>query len=155
MGRKNNLEVVLRDSSGDGMHAEVKFTAGRWVLRDLTRNPLYPTLVNRAPVQTADQPLGAHDVIQLGKLMLRVASLESTDVQDPQPVTATAAPVTATTTPATDQRIRASGLHLRIQAATSRSWDEALQAVVRNPAHTTPLPGQTVAGLVQHNPQLH
>jgi HD-GYP domain-containing protein (c-di-GMP phosphodiesterase class II) len=153
IGRQNNLEVVLRDYSVDRVHAEVKFTAGRWVLRDLTRNPLFPTLVNREPVQTADRPLGAHDVIQLGKLTLRVASVESAEVRDPYAVTAAASPVLPTT-PAADQQIRASGLHMRIQAATSRSWDEALQAVVRDPANTTPLPGQTMAGLVQHNRQL-
>ena len=50
IGRQNNLEVVLRDNSVNSNHAEVRLHAGRWVLRDVARNPLYPTLVNREPV---------------------------------------------------------------------------------------------------------
>src|SRR5262249_39342166 len=33
--------------------------------------------------------------------------------------------------PNADHQIRASGLHVRVQAATSRSWDEAVEGVVR------------------------
>jgi hypothetical protein len=135
IGRQNSLDVVLRDFSIERLHAEVKFTGGRWVLRDLARNPLYPTLLNREPLQGADRPLSIADVVQLGKLMLRVAELESGESR------ASVATVPAPTATA-DTQIRASGLHVRVQAATARSWDEALQSVVRDQlVPTTPLPG--------------
>ena len=47
IGRQNNVDVVLRDFSIDRLQAEVRFTGGRWVLRDLARNPAFPTLLNR------------------------------------------------------------------------------------------------------------
>ena len=138
IGRQNSLEVVLRDFSIDRLHAEVKFTSGRWVLRDLARNPLYPTLLNREQVQNIDRPLAVQDVIQLGKLMLRVAEMDSADSN----LITAGAPAGPATAPHVDQQIRASGLHLRIQAATSRSWDEALDGVTRDRLPpTTPLPG--------------
>src|SRR5947209_12167847 len=139
IGRQNTLEVVLRDFSIDRVHAEVRLSAGRWVLRDVTKNPLYPTLLNREQVQNVDRPLAAQDVIQVGKLMLRVAEMESADGGFASAMAAGPA-----TSPHVEHQIRASGLHMRVQAATSRSWDEALQGVARERATpTTPLPGAT------------
>jgi hypothetical protein len=136
IGRQNSLEVVLRDFSIDRLHAEVKFTGGRWVLRDLARNPLYPTLLNQQQVQNLDRPLAVQDVIQLGKLMLRVAALEGGEDGGYAP-----AHGGVLTAPRVEQ-IRASGLHMRVQAATSRSWDEALEGVARERSMpSTPLPG--------------
>jgi hypothetical protein len=147
IGRQNSLEVVLRDFSIDRLHAEVKFSAGRWVLRDLARNPLYPTLLNREQVQNIDRPLAVQDVIQLGKLMLRVAEMDSADNK----LITSGAPAGPATAPHVDQQIRASGLHLRIQAATSRSWDEALDGVTRDRLPpTTPLPGAMRPAAVAH-----
>jgi HD-GYP domain-containing protein (c-di-GMP phosphodiesterase class II) len=150
IGRQNNLEVVLRDNSVNSNHAEVRLHSGRWVLRDVARNPLYPTLVNREPVEKADRPLQTQDVIQLGKLMLRVTDLNTAEREAGFPVRAGVALATSTA----DHQIRASGLHMRIQAATSRSWDEALEAVTCAPEHSTPLPPQSIAGLTQQNRQL-
>src|SRR6516165_8940620 len=70
LGRQNHLEVVLRDFSIDRLHAEVGLSGGRWVLRRMSQNPLYPTSVNGEPVRGADRPLLPQDVIQLGKLTL-------------------------------------------------------------------------------------
>ncbi len=136
IGRQNTLEVVLRDFSVDRLHAEVKFAGGRWVLRDLARSPLYPTLLNQQHVHNADRPLAANDVIQLGKLMLRVTAMDSAEaggrlVSVPSPQTG----------PFVEQQIRASGLHMRVQAATSRSWNQALEEVTRERSlPITPLP---------------
>ncbi len=151
IGRQNNLEVVLRDFSVDRVHAEVRFAGGRWVLRDLAKNPLYPTVVNRDRVQGADRPLAVQDVIQLGKLMLRVVELESGETGSAGQTLPPGPPAASQA----DHQIRASGLHLRVQAATSRSWDEAVEAVVRDrPAPSTPLPGQVVPKISQPNLQL-
>jgi HD-GYP domain-containing protein (c-di-GMP phosphodiesterase class II) len=154
IGRQNNLEVVLRDFSVDRMHAEVRVAGGRWILRDLARNPLYPTLVNREPVDN-DRPLGADDVIQLGKLMLRVTAVEAAEIRGIYPPPAPASPAAPAAAPG-DQQIRASGLHVRVQVATSRSWDEAVDAVARErPAATAPTPVVTSGdGLLRQNQQL-
>jgi HD-GYP domain-containing protein (c-di-GMP phosphodiesterase class II) len=141
IGRQNSLDVVLRDFSVERVHAEVRLAGGRWVLRDLALSPMYPTLLNRQPVPGRDRPLAPQDVIQLGKLTLRVADLEVEG--DREVLVATAA----------EHRIRASGLHLRVQAATSRSWDEAVEGVAHRPADT-PLPGQAAAGLLRPSPKL-
>jgi HD-GYP domain-containing protein (c-di-GMP phosphodiesterase class II)/pSer/pThr/pTyr-binding forkhead associated (FHA) protein len=147
IGRQNSLDVVLRDFSVDRIHAEVRLLAGRWVLRDLSRNPLYPTAVNREPVQGTDRVLATQDVIQLGKLMLRVAEVETSDERSP--VLASAGPSTA---PGAEHQIRASGLHMCVQAATSRSWDEAVEGAMRvRPAASTPLPAEIAAPTAQAN----
>jgi hypothetical protein len=136
IGRQNSLDVVMRDFSIERVHAEIRFTGGRWVLRDLARNPLYPTLLNREPVATADRPLAVKDVIQLGKLMLRVAELEAPEQRNGAAPSGAAPPVGPSMAPQVDHQIRASGLHLRVQAATNRSWDEAVEGAV----HKRPLP---------------
>jgi hypothetical protein len=141
IGRQNTLDVVLRDYSIDRVHAEVRLLGDRWVLRDLARSPLYPTLVNREPVQGTDRVLGVQDVIQLGKVMLRVSELDTS--REPAAALAAAGPAMS---PLAEQQIRASGLHMRVQAATSRSWNEAVETVVRDRSLApTPLPAQIAA----------
>jgi HD domain/GAF domain/Inner membrane component of T3SS, cytoplasmic domain len=135
IGRRNNLDVVLRDYSVDPMHAEVRFSGGRWLLRDQAKSPLHITVVNREPVH-GDRPLAPQDVIQLGKVMLRVAELETGETPGP---TAAGSSDTAVS-PAGDCQIRASGLHMRVQAATARSWNEAIESVARDQLADTPLP---------------
>jgi hypothetical protein len=125
IGRQANLDVVLRDFSIERLQAEVRFSGGRWVIRDLAQNPAFPTVLNREPVNGADRPLRVQDVIHLGKVMLRVAEIEVVE-QPPMPQ-----PPGPATAPNADHQIRASGLHVRVQAATSRRWDEAVEGVVR------------------------
>src|ERR1043166_1957647 len=145
--RHSTLEVVLRDFSIDRVHAEVAWTSAGWVLRDVSRNPLYPTAVNGNPVRGEDRQLFPHDVIQLGKLTLRVAELESVDGQTPLPVPRNGPPDG-------DHQIRSSGLHVRVQATANGSWDEAMEAAVTHRGSDTPLPGNGLAGLVHQNQQL-
>src|SRR5205085_4695496 len=96
---------------------------GRWILRHASRNPMYLTSVNGEPVRAADRPLLPHDVIQLGKLTLRIAELETADAQPPMPTPRNGPPEG-------DNQIRASGLHVRVQATANRAWHEALEAAV-------------------------
>jgi HD-GYP domain-containing protein (c-di-GMP phosphodiesterase class II) len=152
IGRLNSVEVNLRDGSIDRMHAEVKFTGGRWIVRDLSRNPFYPTLVNREPINGSDRPLGARDIIQVGKLMLRVSELDPPEGPAPHTIAYRQNGSAA----GGESQFRASGLHMRVQATTSRTWEEALQAVggqqpVTGGARGAP---QEMAGLMQQNQQL-
>src|SRR5437016_836001 len=75
IGRQSSLDVVLRDYSVERLHAEVKYQGMRWVLRDMARSPMYPTVVNDVPVNGKDHVLQAEDVLQIGKLQLRVTDL--------------------------------------------------------------------------------
>src|SRR5437763_2665328 len=75
IGRQTNLDVVLRDHSVERIHAEIRHQGMRWILRDLAHNPMYPTLVNNASLVGKDQVLKFEDVVQIGKLQLRVSDL--------------------------------------------------------------------------------
>ncbi len=75
IGRQTNLDVILRDYSVERVHAEVKYQGLRWVLRDLAQNPSYPTIINDSPMHGKDHVLAAEDVLQFGKLQLRVLDL--------------------------------------------------------------------------------
>jgi len=147
IGRQSHLEVVLRDFSIDRIHAEVGLSGGRWILRHLSRNPLYLTLVNGEPVRAADRPLLPQDVIQLGKLTLRVAELDTAHG-------ATPAAISRNGPPEGDHFIRASGLHVRVQATANRTWHEALEAAITQRGADTPVPRNGLAGLVQQNREL-
>src|SRR5688572_28528845 len=61
IGRQTNLDVVLRDNSVERLHAEITHQGARWMLRDLARCSLYPTLVNSSPLSSKDHTLSAND----------------------------------------------------------------------------------------------
>ena len=75
IGRQTNLDVVLRDHSVERVHAEVRHQGMRWLLRDLAHNPMYPTLVNNQPLLGKDEVLKPDDIVQIGKLQLRVTDV--------------------------------------------------------------------------------
>jgi HD-GYP domain-containing protein (c-di-GMP phosphodiesterase class II) len=150
IGYQGNLDVVVRDRSVDRLHAEVRLAGGRWVLRDLARNALFPTLVNREVVFGTERPIQVQDIIQLGKSLFRVTELSVGSVCMP----AVALPLSPPSAPNADHRIRASGLHVRVQAATSRTWNEALEAAIQNKPTPTPLPGRGPGTMTEHGPPL-
>lgn len=125
IGRQTNLDVVLRDYSVDRLHAEVKHQGLRWVLRDLSHNPAYPTLVNDHLINGKDHVLKADDVLQFGKLQLRVSDLV---VDDPPPArTPLPAPLAGGASGPTT--IATSGVHMLVKAKTQQTWDKALELV--------------------------
>ena len=76
IGRQGNVDVALRDFSIDRVQAEVCLAGARWIIRDLSQNETYPTLVNGTRVGSGEQPLTPQDVLQFGKLSLKVTVLE-------------------------------------------------------------------------------
>ena len=135
IGRQTNLDVVLRDNSVERLHAEIRNQGMRWLLRDLAHNPMYPTTVNGVALGTKDQVLAADDLLQFGKLQLRVASLVNA-APDPMPART---PVTvprpgAFRPPTGDRNIATSGVHVLVRATAQQSWDKALECATRENA---------------------
>ncbi len=75
IGRQKTLEVVLDDPSIERIHVEVKRHGPRWQLRDVAKNPLFPTFVNGALMNGAPRELKMEDVLQVGQLYLRITQL--------------------------------------------------------------------------------
>jgi HD-GYP domain-containing protein (c-di-GMP phosphodiesterase class II) len=148
IGRKPQMDIVLRDFSVDRAHAEVKYQGFRWMLRDLAKNPAYPTLVNHVPV-TKDHVLSVHDLIQLGKIQLKVIQL-TVDAPPEAPPGRT----NGNGPPAShDQMIKTTGMHLRVQASARQSWDRALESVTTENVHR-PVQEKAMLALVRANHHL-
>jgi HD-GYP domain-containing protein (c-di-GMP phosphodiesterase class II) len=147
IGRQTNLDVVLRDNSVERVHAEIRYQGMRWLLRDLAESPLFPTRVNSAVVRTKDQALKADDIVQIGRLQMRVIDL--TVSEDPEALTQTPLPGALGSERAT-QFIRTSGVEMRVRAHAQQSWDKALESVtLQSPDH--PQQDQAMLALVRSN----
>jgi HD-GYP domain-containing protein (c-di-GMP phosphodiesterase class II) len=105
IGRLENLEVVLTDSSISRRHAEVVTTEQGWVVRDL--GSTNGTFLNGLRVGRADRKLRQRDVVQCGNLVMVVAVLE----EDVSP------------------SVETPNCGLRVEAATQNSWERALEVV--------------------------
>jgi putative nucleotidyltransferase with HDIG domain len=75
IGRQASLEVVVRDSSIDRLHAEIKFQGQRWMLRDLAQSEFYPTALNGRVLTGKSEHLKLNDLIQIGQVRFRVMAL--------------------------------------------------------------------------------
>ncbi len=76
IGRQGNVDVVLRDFSVDRLQAETRLAGSRWVICDLSQSDTFPTLVNGKRLGRGEQPLNLEDVLQFGKLHLKVTALD-------------------------------------------------------------------------------
>jgi putative nucleotidyltransferase with HDIG domain len=146
LGRQTNLDVVLRDHSVERVHAEIRHQGMRWILRDLAKNPMYPTRVNKTFLSGKDVVLNSEDIIQVGKLQLRVAELVV--VVEPQ---LSRTPLPAALGGADGlQRIMTSGNHMLVKARTQQTWDKALELVTLD-APSRPQQEQAMLALVRAN----
>jgi HD-GYP domain-containing protein (c-di-GMP phosphodiesterase class II) len=95
IGRHATAEVVIQDVSVDRLHVEFKFHGQRWMVRPLTENPYFPTLLNGQPLSNRGTQVRLGDVLLVGKLKFLVSSLGSKRPDDePAPAPASAAEVT-------------------------------------------------------------
>jgi HD-GYP domain-containing protein (c-di-GMP phosphodiesterase class II) len=145
IGRQQNLDVILRDYSVERLHAEVKHQGMRWILRDLAHNPAYPTLVNDHPMHGKDHVLAADDVLQVGKLQLRVSELVVE--QAPSSRTPLPAQLNGNSGPA---KIMTSGVQMLVKAKTQQTWDKALELVTLD-ASGRPQQDHAMLALVRAN----
>lgn len=118
IGRLNQLEVVLADASVTRCHAEVRATPRGWVVRDMGSTT--GTLLNGMAVGKTARPIQVQDVLQCGKLILKVAELV-----EEMP----AAPTARGVGPAT---IKTSGAFVRVQAAAQHSWEQGVQELAHD-----------------------
>jgi HD-GYP domain-containing protein (c-di-GMP phosphodiesterase class II)/pSer/pThr/pTyr-binding forkhead associated (FHA) protein len=106
VGRLENMEIVLNDSSVSRRHAEVAASEQGWVVRDL--GSTNGTYLNGVRVGRADRKLRQRDVVQFGNLVMVVAVLEEEVISGSE-------------TPSAG---------MQVQATTQNSWEKALEVAV-------------------------
>ncbi|HZZ80289.1 MAG TPA: FHA domain-containing protein, partial [Gemmataceae bacterium] len=131
IGRESNLDVVLRDYSVDRLHAEVKHQGARWFLRDVAQNVAYPTTINGVPISKPHE-LAANDMLQFGRMQLRVSEIvsEAHLVRTPAKLAAAQSADKNAGMP----KIMTSGIQMLVKAKTQQTWDKALEAVTNGAA---------------------
>ncbi len=115
VGRASSSDIVLNDASVSREHAEIRFTAQGWVLRDLGSSN--GTFLNGVVVGGSERRVRPNDLIKLGEVVLRVAAAE------PE--------VRPSADDRTPNKIRTSGACFKLQASSRRSWDRAVREAAR------------------------
>ena len=120
IGRLESADIVLQDFSVGRHQAEVILKNSQWIVRDLGRNERNPTLLNGCAIGLSECPLRREDILQCGNLALQVAHLEEPERETPK---------SQRVLPGS--HIKTTGSFVRVQAATRRTWDEALKVAAR------------------------
>ena len=102
-GRLGTLEIVLDDNSVSRRHAEVHVSEGAWKVRDL--GSTNGTFLNGVRLGTAEKQLRPRDILQFGKIAVIVEILEDVGTE------------------------KVPAEQLLVEAATSSSWEDALQGL--------------------------
>src|SRR4051794_1773992 len=123
-GRLATLEVVLDDSSVSRRHAEIRATPHGWRVRDL--GSTNGTFLNGARLGAGEWPLRVHDILRCGNVTLVVDRVS--EGREPE---AALGPD-----------------NLLVEAACSRSWEEALDGLAFDRNHC-PRPGEQLRTLVR------
>lgn len=139
IGRKASMDVVLRDTSVDKVHAEIKFQGQRWLLKDLANSPLFPTILNGKNISGKSEHVKLNDLIQIGQLKLRIAALASERVAPAGEPPAAKLESDDRTLPANDLTIVSAPLPSSKVAATPPDQQTPVPA---------PLPGATQPGVL-------
>src|SRR5262245_2248710 len=124
VGRLEQLEVVLDDSSVSRYHAEIRVTDRGWRIRDL--GSTNGTRLNGVRLGTGQWPLQERDLLQFGEVAVVVEALLEEREAEP------AAPAD----------------HLRIEATSRSSFDEALQHLAFD-GNRSPRAGEQLLALVR------
>jgi len=72
IGRSSHCTLVLNDTFVSGMHAVLTWRGGQWWLRDA--GSTNGTLLNQTPVPLDEVPLQFGDVIDIGRIRLKLAA---------------------------------------------------------------------------------
>lgn len=139
IGRQANLEVVIRDTSVDKLHAEIKFQGQRWMLKALAQSEFYPTYLNGRLIGSRAEQIKLNDLIQVGSIRMRVACLSAekvehtTGVVEPDASAPDVADITKTQPKA---------------RSPLPAWAADTPARASDPSVRTPVPGMTQPGVI-------
>jgi HD-GYP domain-containing protein (c-di-GMP phosphodiesterase class II) len=120
IGRQEGLEIALNDASVSREHAEIRARGDGWFIRDT--GSTNGTRVNNEPLHQSERKLELNDLIQCGKLFLRVSTIE---MNSPAPEPLPPSRFVRKADP--PKRVRTSGSFLKIQAHARNTWDKALE----------------------------
>jgi putative nucleotidyltransferase with HDIG domain len=124
VGRLASLEVVIEDNSVSRRHAEIRGTPSGWRVRDL--GSTNGTFVNGTRLGPGEWPVRSHDIIRCGNVQLVVDMLrDGRDVDAP-----------------------AGADNLHVEAAFSRSWEDALDFIAYD-SNRMPRPGEQLLALLR------
>ncbi len=124
-GRLSNLDIVLDDNSVSRLHAEVRATEHGWSVRDLKSTN--GTFLNGVRLEADEERhLQERDIIQCGKVAMVVESLGEAEPAPASP------PME----------------NLLVEAATSSSWEDALQGVAFD-RNRCPRPGDQLVAMLR------
>jgi putative nucleotidyltransferase with HDIG domain len=127
VGRVEECEVVLDDSSVSRCHAEVKATERGWRVRDL--GSTNGTRLNGARLGSEPRPLRARDLLQFGEVAIQVETLSDGEPE---------AEPDQSNVPEC----------LRVDAISQLSWDEAIEGLVFDDKGW-PRPGEQLVALLR------
>lgn len=144
IGRLDSLEIVLNDSSISRRHAEVVPTEDHWIVRDL--GSMNGTMLNGKRLGRTDQQLKDNDVVQCGDMIFNVSFASNGVPRNSWPEQVLPANALEVTQP----RIKTSGAFVKVQAATQRSWQQALEVVALD-KDQKPRQGQELLTLLRTN----
>jgi putative nucleotidyltransferase with HDIG domain len=130
IGRMDELEVVLSESSISRNHAEVALTEQGWIARDL--GSTNGTFLNGVRLGRTGRPLRANDILQCGNVVLLV------EVSEDRPPDLSETPCDG----------------LQVQAMAQQSLEEAAQQLAIEVTRSTE-PGQQLLSLIQAGQFLH
>jgi HD-GYP domain-containing protein (c-di-GMP phosphodiesterase class II) len=134
IGRQDGLEVVLDHPSVSRQHAELVIREWGGLVRDL--GSMNGTFLNGARIGQTFVRLKADDLVQCGEVVLRVV---------PLPEAGRGAVLLGT---GDHCELKLSHIDVEVQAATQRSWAEAVSAPTA-PAGGTLLKGNSLLGLLR------
>jgi putative nucleotidyltransferase with HDIG domain len=130
IGRLEDFEVLLHDSSISRRHAQVEFTELGWVVRDL--GSTNGTFLNGVRAGRTDQRIRERDLLQCGNIVLVVEQLSEE-------------PLDLTETPCGT---------LQVQATTRQSLQEAAQVLALDVTRSN-RPGEQLLNLLRAGQHLH
>jgi putative nucleotidyltransferase with HDIG domain len=134
IGRQESLEICINESSLSRQHARLFATNHGWRVSDLKSTN--GTYLNGKKINSADWPLGLHDVIRCGDLNFVVDALESH------------AETTSIPAPDAAPEVPNGADHLVIEASAPGGWQSALEGWA-NDRNRCLRPGEQLVALLR------
>lgn len=133
IGRQGNMDILLSDSSVGRLHAEVGRRGLGWVVRDLVNSDTTPSYLNGVQLRGQSAKLSLHDVLQFGRLKLKVTVLSFGSNACDSALTTSIDDNKTPWIPACADTIKTSWSLVRVEKSAQLQWDESLQIIVTDP----------------------